>query len=298
MSDPDLLRLPDGRQVHLWQGGDPAGVPVLFQHGCPDTRLAAATGDAAARRARVRLVAASRPGYGLSDPADSDHLTVADDTVTVAGLLGVDRFAVLGMSVGGGYALACAARHPGRVRAVAVVGAPADVPAMAQPWPRDGLGAEQQGFFRELAAGSVADNVARVRPGFEEYVAGIRPDDPDDEALAARLLEQLDPRDATLVAAQPAVDRARAAREALRCHDGYLRDAAVAFRPWVFRPADVRCPAHLFHGEADAQASVRNADWLAGRLPDARLTVLEGTGHLGSLLEHWDEILTALRGAE
>lgn len=298
MTDPDLLRLPDGRRVHLWQGGDPAGVPVLFQHGCPDTRLAAATGDAAARRAGVRLVAASRPGYGLSDPADSDHLTVADDTVAVADLLGIDRFAVLGMSVGGGYALACAARHPGRVRAVAVVGAPAEVPTMEPPWPRDGLDAEQRGLFRALARGSVADNVVRMRPGFEEYVARTRPDDPDDEALAARLLEQLDPRDATLVAMQPAADRARAAREALCCHAGYLQDAAVAFRPWAFRPADVRCPAYLFHGEADAQASVRNGDWLARRLPDARLTVLEQTSHLGSLLEHWDEILTALRDAE
>jgi pimeloyl-ACP methyl ester carboxylesterase len=297
LSDPDLLRLPDGRQVHLWQGGDPAGVPVLFQHGCPDTRLAAATGDAAARRAGVLLVAASRPGYGLSDPADSDHLTVADDTVAVADLLGIDRFALLGMSVGGGYALACAARHPGRVRSVAVVGAPAEVPSLDQPWPRDGLDAEQREFFRELARGSVVDNIARMRPGFEEYVARTRPDDPDDEALAARLLAQLDPRDAALVAAQPAADRARAGREALASPEGYLRDAAVAFRPWAFDVAHVRCPAYVLHGAADAQASVRNGEWLAGRLPHARLTVLEQTAHLGSLLEHWDEILTALRDA-
>lgn len=293
----EVLALPDGRRVHLWQGGDPHGVPVLFHHGCPDTRLAAAGGEAAARRTGVRLVAASRPGYGLSDPADSDHLTAADDTVAVADLLGIDRFAVLGMSVGGGYALACAARHPERVRAAAVVGAPADVPSLAEPWPRDGLTAGEQDFFRALACGSVADNVARMRPGFEEYVAGVRPDDPDDEALAARLLERLDPRDATLVARQPAADRARAAREALACHEGYLRDAAVAFRPWAFDPADVRCPVHLFHGEVDAQASHRNTAWLVGRLPDARLTVLEQTAHLGSLLEHWDEILTALRDA-
>ena len=99
------------------------GPAVLFFHGCPDTRLAARPGDDAARRLGVRLVAVSRPGYGQSDAAASGHLSVADDTAAVADLLGIDRFAVLGMSVGGPYALACAARHPDRVTAAGVVAA-------------------------------------------------------------------------------------------------------------------------------------------------------------------------------
>ena len=35
--------------------------------------------------------------------------------------LGHERFAVLGMSVGGAYAVACAARHPDRVAALGLV---------------------------------------------------------------------------------------------------------------------------------------------------------------------------------
>ena len=50
MTDTDELRLADGRRVQLWVGGDPVGTPVVFFHGCPDTRRAAMTGhDAAAR---------------------------------------------------------------------------------------------------------------------------------------------------------------------------------------------------------------------------------------------------------
>src|SRR4051794_30947285 len=104
-----LLHLPNGRRVQLWEGGTPSGRPVLFFHGCPDTRRAAQPGDAAARRAGVRLIAVNRPGYGRSDPAPAGHPTLADGAPAVADVLQVDRFAVLGMSVGGPYALACAA---------------------------------------------------------------------------------------------------------------------------------------------------------------------------------------------
>ncbi|MGH3331266.1 MAG: alpha/beta fold hydrolase, partial [Nocardioidaceae bacterium] len=86
--DGDLLRLPDGRRAQLWQGGASAGPVVFFLHGCPDTRHAARTGEAAARRSGVRLVAVNRPGYGLSDPHESSHVSVADDIVAVADLLG------------------------------------------------------------------------------------------------------------------------------------------------------------------------------------------------------------------
>ena len=42
-----LLRLPDVRQVQLWQGGMAGGRPVLLFHGCPDTRRIAFSGGVA-----------------------------------------------------------------------------------------------------------------------------------------------------------------------------------------------------------------------------------------------------------
>ena len=296
MTDAEV-GLPDGRRAHLWRGGAEHGTSVFFFHGCPDSRLAACSGDEAARRAGVRLVAVSRPGYGRSDPAESGHTSVADDTAAVADLLGIDRFAVLGMSVGGTYALATAARHPERVTAAAVVAAPALVPALDPPVPRDGLAPAQAEFFARLARTPVAECVELMRPEFEEYVARIAPEDPDDEALARRMAQGLHPLDAPLLEAMPAADVARAAREALTCREGYLRDAAVSFRQWDFEPDQVRCPVLLRYGELDPQASVRNGRWLEQNLPDAELVVHPGTAHLGALLHHWDDLLVSLRDA-
>jgi pimeloyl-ACP methyl ester carboxylesterase len=53
-----LLR--NGRALHWSEGGDPVGTPVVFFHGCPDTRRAAWSGHGAAREAGIRLIAAAR----------------------------------------------------------------------------------------------------------------------------------------------------------------------------------------------------------------------------------------------
>ncbi|WP_328990471.1 alpha/beta hydrolase [Kribbella sp. NBC_01245] len=271
---------------------------MFFLHGCPDTRRAAFAGEAAARRLGVRLIAVNRPGYGSSDAYDVPaldelgHRFAADDLVAVADAFGVGEFGLLGMSVGGPYALACAARHPERVRAVAVVAAPGMAPVMDPPCHRDDLSPEQRDFFATLAGGSVAANMALMRPDFEQYVARLRPTDDDDEALAKRFLEGLPPRDARLLAELPPKAIAESAREALANTDGYLWDAAITFRHWDFRPEDVARPVALWYGEYDANAPPRNGRWFADHLADATL-VVRPTAHLGTLLEHWEEVLAA-----
>jgi pimeloyl-ACP methyl ester carboxylesterase len=287
--------------LQWWEGGAADGRAVFFLHGCPDTRHAAYNGDAAARRLGVRLIAANRPGYGLSDPTKSTHLSVADDVAALADLLGIGEYAVLGMSVGGPYALACAARHPQRVTAVGVVASPASVPELDPPYHRDDLGPEQQAFFSRLAHTNPGEAVEQMRPDFEQYVAQLNPADPDDTALVRRFLAQLDPRDAALITKPgPTVDGralgsdaaiAASVREALANPDGYLRDAAISFRTWDFRPEQIGRPVTLWYGDLDSNASVRNGQWLAERIPHATLVIREQTTHLAVLHEHWDDVL-------
>jgi len=257
------LALPDGRNVSVWDGGDPDGEPVVFFHGCPDSRRAAHSGDEAARRAGVRLVAASRPGYSATDVpgplTGAEHLAVADDTVTLAGLLGIDAFAVLGMSVGGPYALATAARHPERITAAGVVEAPAEVPRLVPPVHRDGLTPDQQAYYRSLAGLDAGRAGEQMRPEFEAWVTAL--DERDEEAVG--------------------------------CSDGYLRDAAISFRAWPFSVEDVRCPVFAWYGDGDDQYSIRNGQWIAEHT-GARLVVREGNGHLATLVEHWDDMLVTL----
>lgn len=277
MADTDELRLPDGRRAQLWVGGKPEGMPVVFFHGCPDTRHAAMTGEAAARGAGVRLVAVNRPGYGASTACASGQLSVADDAVAVADALGIERFAVLGMSIGGPYALACAARHAERVKAAAVVAAPSEEESL-----------------RRSTGGTVADTMERARPEFEAFVANVAPDDIDDAALASRWRATLPAEDAALLSPVADADVAASVREALALHDGFLRDAAVTFRQWAFRVEDVACPTTLWYGERDPNAPPANGDELAARLPHA-IVRLRDTTHLATLLTGWDEILSSLR---
>lgn len=291
--------------MQWWDGGAPDGAAVVFLHGCPDTRHAAYAGDAAARRTGVRLIAINRPGYGESEAYASTHESVAQDVVALADRLGVERFAVLGMSIGGPYALACAVHHPDRVTAVGVAAAPASVPELDPPYHRDDLDPPQQEFFARLARLPPDEAVEVMRPDFEAYVAQLNPADPDDTALVRRFLAQLDPRDAELLTRPgPVVDGralgsdsaiAASVREALVNPDGYVRDAAISFRTWEFRPERIECPVHLWYGDLDANASIRNGHWLADRIPQATLVIREQTTHLAVLHENWEEILTALR---
>lgn len=130
----EVITLPDGRAAQYWDNGLD-GPAVLFFHGCPDTRHAAVTGAGAAAALGVRLVAVNRPGYGRSDRHDSTQSSVADDAVAVVDALGLADFAARGMSVGTAYALVCAARHPARVRSLALVAAP---PQEERAWTRPG----------------------------------------------------------------------------------------------------------------------------------------------------------------
>jgi len=258
------VRLPDGRLVSVWDGGDPSGRPVILFHGCPDSRRAAVPGHDRASALGVRLVAASRPGYSSSEApghtaaiGGNEHLEVADDTARLADVLGIVEFAVLGMSVGGPYAVATAARHPDRVSAAGVVEAPADVSKLGPAGHRDRLDAAARAFYASLVTTPAAEAAERMRPEFEAYVAGIAPADPDDAALAARWLATLPPTDAVSLGRLGAAEVARVAREALGRTDGYLRDAAVTFRPWQFDVAGVRCPVFAWYGDGDDTYSPR-----------------------------------------
>jgi pimeloyl-ACP methyl ester carboxylesterase len=178
------------------------------------------------------------------------------------------------MSVGGAYAAACAATHPGRVRALGVVATlppPADDPAE-----------------------SVEEMMRGFAPGFAEYVAGLAPQDPDDLALVDRFTAGLPPADAQLLRASvPTGDVAASVREALAVPEGYLRDAALTFRPWAFDLGAIRCPTTLRYGSADERA-MPGGPWLAERVRHAELVVVPGATHLATLLGSWPALIGSL----
>lgn len=157
---PDLLvELADGRTIALDVRGDPAGTPVLYCHGSPDSRLARHPDDRLAVDAGVRLLAADRPGTGHSDPDPAATPTsVADDLVAVLDHLGVERAGVLSWSTGAIFALALAGSHPGRVSAVALAAPLVPADAYDDPGVLDGAD-DARRLFADAHRGHHPDEV-------------------------------------------------------------------------------------------------------------------------------------------
>jgi pimeloyl-ACP methyl ester carboxylesterase len=67
----------------------------------------------------------------------------------------------------------------------------------------------------------------------------------------------------------------------------------VFARRWGFAPRDVAVPTELWYGDADTLVPLEMGRYLAEQIPDARLTVFEGEGHMLHVT-HWAEIMAAL----
>src|SRR5919108_581927 len=92
------------------------------------TEEARPVGREAPDAAGVRLVLVDRPGYGRSDHQPGRRLLDwPGDVAQVADALGVELFAVFGMSGGGPHAAACGYALPERVSAVGLVSSPGPV---------------------------------------------------------------------------------------------------------------------------------------------------------------------------
>jgi pimeloyl-ACP methyl ester carboxylesterase len=276
------LSLPDGRRIGYRESGDPLGQPLFFFHGLPGSRFQCPDeGDA--RERGVRLIAPERPGFGLSDPVSEPYPLAAwaRDVGAVAGLLGIERFTVVGYSLGGMYALACASALPQRVVRLGLISsaAPLDVPGN---W--EGMGGTRA--FYDLARYDPAALAGAAEPLMSDPATFL-------DALAGNACEV----DQCLFAAPALRDRfLRDAREVLRGDlHAPLRDLLLCTHPWGFELASIRTPAMLWHGLDDISAPPAMARYLASTLPDCRARLYPCEGHL-LLFSRWPEILSALAG--
>ena len=104
---------------------DGQGAPVLLLHGLSATRRYVLHGSSGLIREGYRLIAYDSRGHGESDPAPSgdayDYADLVHDAIRVMDDRGVERAAVVGMSMGSAVGAALALAHPQRVRALVAI---------------------------------------------------------------------------------------------------------------------------------------------------------------------------------
>jgi len=283
------ITLGDGRRLGYAEYGDPGGKPLFYCHGYPASRFEAALIDPAARKARVRIIAADRPGCGLSDFQPDRRIgDWPNDMAELADTLGIDRFAIVGVSGGGPYALACARKIPQRLTAAGVVcglGPINESRALREMlWSRRLVFslARQTPWLLKLGFAAVFEPVLRRRPTMILSMIARTPVLPD-----RRVLELPEVRRALLDSIRGSI------REGPR---GILHDLSLYTQDWDFRLEEIALTVDLWHGEADPIVPVAHAHALMKHLPRVRPVILAGEGHFSLPINHMGSILLALTG--
>src|SRR3954447_13902755 len=261
--------LSNGRRLRVAQYGHPCGKPVVSIHGGLSCRLDSQFADALPRRAGVRLIAPDRPGIGLSDPLPEGRLLDSpDDVVYLADALGLERFAALGWSAGGAYALACAHKIPGRLTRVGLIASVAPLRHLGGA-AVSGLGVDRVllALSRTLpkAAALILEGCRLVPPALMKQVVSKHVQSgPDRDVIAS-----LSVRDATAWF-----------YEALRPGGmGAVRDYQLIGRDWGFEVGGIRSHCILWRGERDAMLPEAHTEYLTRTLQRSELRQVPNCGH-------------------
>jgi pimeloyl-ACP methyl ester carboxylesterase len=267
------VTLRDGRTMEYADLGDPEGTAVLFCHGTPATGGQALVLADTARAHGVRLLAPSRSGYGDSTSSSPGLAPAAADMLELADKVGLERFAVIGSSGGGPFALALAATSPDRVRGVAVHGGPG-VYAEVQPEVIE----DDDRRALALARDGDVDEAMRIMTGLgDAFLGGMRGLAPAEFSAA---LQKMAPPGENYFERHPDLRGAFESdfQRAITTSDGFALDNLSWLGPWDIDLTSITAPVRLVYGESDRMAQPAHGTWLHERLPTSELQVIPG-GH-------------------
>lgn len=277
----------EDRRIGFAEFGAPQGRAVFWLHGTPGARRQIPTeARVYAEHHNIRLIGVDRPGIGASTPHQYETiLAFADDLRTIADTLGIDKMAVVGLSGGGPYTLACAAGLPDRVVAAEDTGGVA---------PTRGPDAISGGLMR---LGSAVAPLLQVggtplRLGASLLIRAARPV----ASPALDLYGLLSPRADRHLLARPEFkamfldDLLNGSRKQLAAP---FADVIAFARDWGFRLDEVKVPVRWWHGDHDHIVPFSHGEHVVSRLPDAKLLHLPGESHLAGL-GRGEEILSTL----
>ncbi|MFH8682054.1 alpha/beta fold hydrolase [Streptomyces lydicus] len=230
-----------------------SGEALVLVHGHPFNRSMWRPQIEHFARAGWRVIAPDLRGYGESSvvPGTTPLETFVRDTVALLDRLGIERFVLGGLSMGGQIVMEFHRLFPDRIRAVVLADtfAAAETAegraarhAMADRLVREGM----DGYAREVLTKMIAPHTAARRPEVARHVLGMMTSTPPEGAAAAL--------------------RGRAERP-----------------DYTELLADIAVPVLVVVGADDEYTPVSDARVLHERVPDSTLAVIEGTAHMPNL---------------
>jgi len=192
----------------------------------------------------LRVVAIDLPGHGASDPIEGTSVeTYADVTARFLEVLGTGPVIVAGHSLGGAVAIALAARHPGAVAGLVLLSSCAKLPPVDNSWER--WLAYLPGALRKILFFSMAKKLL-----FAPGAAG--------RAVSLGMQELRSCRPETIL------------KDVLAARTMDLTDQATR----------LEVPTLLLCGSRDRLTPPALSEQLSVLIPRARLSTIEGAGHM------------------
>lgn len=261
-----------------------AGPPVLMIHGSGGGFDQGLAFSAPLAREGVRIIAPSRFGYLRSAMPEAATVEMQADALDwLMQRLGIEQAVLIGGSAGALSATQLALRHPQRCRGLVLL-----VPAMHAP-------------------DRLPDANAAPDPGTQWVVNGVLG---SDLLFWAGIRSAPDFMTRMVLATEPATVKAAAESERMRARSvmfhilpvsarkaGLLMDSATAGTPPPWPVERITCPTLAIGARGDLYETDKAAVEAARRIPDARLIMYAGGGHLwiGHDAELWRTIGSFVR---
>jgi len=254
----------NGLRLRYLEWGRPGALPVVCVHGYTSSAEAF---NAVARRIedRTHIIAIDVRGHGESAWSPEGAYQYADqagDLAALADQLGIDRFVLIGTSMGGVIAMVYASQHAERLRGLVLNDIGPDVEAGSSRI--TGLVGSRPADFASL------DEAMEYRRQTSPITAA-RPLDDQEETARGVLRERLDGRWGWKM--DPAYIEQRIARGA-------------PVRPQLWPVLEtLPCPTQVVWGTESDVLSEAQAKRMAAALPKGELVAVPGVGHAPTLVE-------------
>lgn len=285
--------LKDERQLGYAEYGDSVGLPIFYFHGHRSSRLEPKMYDLEKSPCDARIIAADRPGYGLSDfQKGRTLLDWPQDVVELANALEINKFAVLGGSGGGPYVAACAYRIPHRLTVCGIVSGLGPVKFGTEGMNRSGR--------VELFFGRRFTFMLRFLFWLQmKYIGRLKKKDKEAlEKLFEKRTKNLPDPDKKITRDPERIPlflelMSEPFRQGSK---GPYHEGKLFARDWGFNLEDLSPDLKFFlwHGKLDIAVPIQMARLVGEAIPNCISKFYPDEGHLSTVINHIEEIINSL----